>query len=238
MEITTSRYITLFLSSLLWFVCTLLPAKNVDVQQADHQEAFISSVSISADLFGYAYALFSDQYSSSEIGIDAGIRNIFFPTFEFGFGSSDKTDFSNGLNYRARAPYYRIGFDYNTQHKKNSTGFITVAARYGYTSFKYDIDGYTFIDPVWNTTFPLNMSDVPGSAHWFELTAGIRSILWRNIGMSWSIRYKIRLYAKDGNNSSPWYVPGMGVNRATWISGTYRVFFSIPFKNPKQHEPR
>lgn len=228
-----SRYFTLSLSSLLCFACTFLSAQNRSEQHSEVEKPLISSLSISADLFGYVYSLFSDQYSSSEIGLDAGIKNIIFPTFEFGYAISDKTDFNNNLNYKTNSPYYRIGFDYNTQHKKESTGFITVGARYGYTSFKYDVEGYMFVDPVWKTTLPLSLKNIPSSSHWLELTAGIRSVLWKNIGMSWSIRYKIRLNTKDGYNSSPWYVPGMGINRATWISGSYRIFFSIPFHNFK-----
>ena len=46
--------------------------------------------------------------------------------------------------------------------------------------------------------------------------------------MGWSVRYKVRMNEKVGENSKMWYIPGYGINQSTRFGGTYNLTYDIP----------
>lgn len=58
------------------------------------------------------------------------------PVAEIGYGQTDTTDDGTNIHYKASAPYFKIGANYNVMFKKPYLpGFISVGLRYGFTSF-------------------------------------------------------------------------------------------------------
>lgn len=203
---------------------------NKEKRKMEIQEPVLSSITLNADLFGFAYSIFSQGITTAEIGMEIGFRNHFFPTVELGYGWADSDTKSSNINYQTKAPYFRIGMDYNMMYKKHQDCFITLGLRYGHSSFDYSVTGMRFDSPYHGTTLNFDIDNAHSKADWFELVFGLRAMFWKNFGMSWSLRFKMPFKITDNTNSKPWYVPGYGKNRETSISGSYRLLFSIPFK--------
>lgn len=202
-----------------------------DRRAMEIQEPVVSSITVSADLFGYMYSIFSNGISWSELTFDIGFKKQFYPTIEAGFAKSDSESKSkNGITYYTKAPYFRIGMDYNMQHHKHRDYFIVLGFRYGYSSFDYTVNGMHFSNPYHGSDLDFNISNAHATAHWGELIFGLRSMFWKNIGMSWSLRYKFPFSITKNEYSKPWYVPGYGINRESAIMGTYKIMFGVPFK--------
>lgn len=189
-------------------------------------------LSVSTDLFGYAYSILED-YISGEVAVEANLGNKYYPIIEIGYGSSDFTDETFGIHYKSSAPYYRIGLNYNFSNKKGEkprSSYIYALARYAFTRAKYDVSSPPITDPVWGGEVGLDLTDVNGFYSWIELGVGVKVKLWKYLHMGWSVRYKARMNQVTGHNSRMWYVPGFGNSRHTTFGGTYSIVFEIPFK--------
>lgn len=192
----------------------------------------IRGISVSTDVFGYAYSLIED-YISSEVAVELNLGNKYYPVFEFGYGSTDFTDETFGIKYKSSAPYFRVGLNYNFTNKKGEAprkNYLYGLARFGWTKPKYDVSTPPITDPVWGGEVPLDIKDATGSYCWIELGIGVKVRIWKNFSMGWSIRYKARMHKTGDSNSYIWYAPGFGNSRHTTFGGTYSLTYDIPFK--------
>ncbi len=189
----------------------------------------IRGILISADLFGYMGGLFDNDFTSSEIAVELNLKNRFFPVLEIGYGTTDTTDDDNDVHYKVSAPYFRIGANYNFYHKKNTPNSIFAGFRLAYSSFSYDVDAPDLTDPVWGGSVPFSYKGISSNASWLELVVGLRTQIYKNFHMGWSIRYKRRLSVKENSNSDAWYIPGFGENDSALFSATYNLIYYIPW---------
>ena len=200
-----------------------------------YAESPLRGVHLSGDIFGYIYPLFAkDKFYSTELSATLDISNRFFPTVEVGIGHTDMVSELYGIGYSTRAPYYRIGMDYNMQYKKGKPGYIFLGARVGYTSFDYSVESPPLVDPVWGDESPVQFTDVPFRAVWAEVVGGVRAEIAKNIYMGWTLRYKYPIYQGPIANGGPWYIPGFGAGKNGVVGATYTIGYFFNFIKKKQ----
>ncbi len=187
-------------------------------------------VSVITDLVGPGWNALGGDFFSTEAALEVNLLNRFFPIVEVGYGQTDAINEDTDLHYKTAAPYFRVGLNYNVQYQKKSPGYIYAGFRVGYSSFSYDVDGPSMIDPVWGGEVPFHFADIKGNALWTELLVGVRAQIYKNFHMGWSFRYKVRLNVKEGFNTSPWYIPGFGASDNTTFGATYDLVYRIPWK--------
>ena len=181
---------------------------------------------LSTDVFGYLYPIFmQDSYYSSEVSATMSINNRFMPVVEVGVGYTDMVSHLYEIGYRTRAPYYRIGMDYNMQYKNGKPSYIYLGGRVGYTSFEYSVDAPPLTDPVWGGEVPVQFTDVPCRAVWAEAVGGVRAEIAKNFYMGWSLRYKYPIHTAPITNGGPWYIPGFGASKGAAFGATYTVSY-------------
>ena len=199
-----------------------------------YAESPLRGFHFSADAFGYIYPLFvKDKYYSAEVSLTANLKNRFFPVVEAGVGHTDMVSQLYEIGYSTRAPYYRIGMDYNMQYKDNKPGYIYLGGRVGYTAFEYSVDAPSLVDPVWGDEAPVRFTDLPCRAVWAEAVGGVRAEVASNFYMGWSLRYKYLFYKGPVSNGGPWYIPGFGAGKKTVFGATYTLgyYFNLSKKN-------
>lgn len=187
---------------------------------------FFAGVSISADLCGAVMAAFT-PYGQYEAAARLNLRGRYFPIAEAGIGSSDHTNETTELHYKVNGPYFRVGMDYNVAKDLRSGNRIFVGLRYGFTTFKYDIDGPDIVDANYGTRQAFHFSGLRGTNHWGEVVAGLEARVWGMLHLGWSVRYRMRIYNKESALGNPWYVPGYGKNDTHAIGGTFVIIFDI-----------
>ena len=181
---------------------------------------------ISTDVFGYIYPIFvKDKYYSAEVSATFNIHNRFLPVAEAGIGYTNIISELYEIGYQTRAPYYRIGMDYNMQYKNGKPNSIYLGGRIGYTSFKYDVDAPALKDPIWGDEAPVQFKEMPCRAIWAEAVGGVRAEIFKNLYMGWSLRYKYPIHKAPINNGGPWYIPGFGASKAGSLGATYSVSY-------------
>lgn len=182
-------------------------------------------VAVSFDLVGVGQMALGD-YGQYEAAARLNLRDRYFPIIELGMGKADTSDPNTTLHYTTSAPYARLGIDFNVMKNKHDINRVYVGGRYGFTSFKYDVDGTSVNDPVWGDGVEFNYKDNSANCHWLEFVAGIDARLWGNLRLGWSVRYKRQLSKRDAPIGKAWYIPGFGRD-GDRIGATFNVIFEL-----------
>lgn len=201
------------------------------MQQA--QVRTFAGVAISVDVVGPVMAV-ACPFGSYEAAARFNFKERYFPIAEVGWGSSNHTDETTDLHYKTNAPYFRIGLDYNFNKNRLSGNRIFGGLRYGFSSYKYDLDGPDIIDPIWGTATPYHFRNLKANAHWAEAVFGLEARIVRFFHLGWSIRYRFLLSQKSDAVGKAWYIPGYGRNNGPCLSGTFNLIFDISGK-PSAH---
>ena len=196
----------------------------------------LAGLSLSGDVAGLVMAAFT-PYGQIEAACRVNLKERFFPIFEMGWGVSDHMDELTEQHFKANAPYFRIGCDYNVANDRLSGNRIYVGARYAFSSFKYDLDGPALSDPVWGGSSPFNYKNISSTAHWGELVFGFQVKVWGNFHMGWSIRLKKYFSISNSKSSQPYYIPGFGTTTSsTAWGGTYNLIFDLNWGKKKKNK--
>ncbi len=185
-----------------------------------------AGISLSADLAGATMAAIS-PWGSYEGACRVSIKHRWFPIVEAGIGVSNHTAEATGIHYKTRAPFFRMGVDYNLTKNRRSFGRVLGGVRYGFTSFKYDVSGPPLIDNTWGGEVPFEFSGIRANAHWCEAVFGLDAKIWRFVRLGWSLRYKLLLSQKKSQLGKAWYIPGYGHNDSHAIGGTMNITFEL-----------
>ena len=225
--------ITLLIVSSLFGLPTTTYAQKNDKDKVENlpPQPFFQGARIGVDVFGILGKAFGNEYTSAEANIECNLLNRYFPVLEIGYGSTDTVNDETDIHYKTSAPYFRIGAGYNIFSKKPYLpGKLLVGARLGFSSFTYDVEAPAMSDPVWGeTTIPASFEGVKSNASWLELVAEVRTNVYKNFHLGFSIRYKSLFSTKKSENSEPWYIPGYGKNKSSGFGITYNISYNLPF---------
>lgn len=231
-SISTYFIVLLMLSSLLTLPAPL-HAQEKKMKATDEQPegSLFQGVYVGADVFGLMNKALGSDITSAEAIVEVHLKNRFFPVLEIGYGSFDATNDETDIYYKTSAPYFRIGMDYNVFYKKpHLPGFFTVGLRYGFTSFDYDIEAPDLVDPNWgHTVVPFSYKGVKSNSSWAELVIAMKTNVFKDFYMGFSVRYRSSLSVKKHENSEPYYIPGFGKGNSSNFGLTYNLIYKLPF---------
>ena len=186
-----------------------------------------AGLSLSADFAG-AFLATTRGVGNYEAALRLNLKNTYFPVVELGWGVCDQISDATQLHYKLRAPYGRIGVDYNVKKDKQSLNRVFVGLRYGYSNYVYDLYSDGLVDMRWKTTVPFQYLDQSGSAHWGEAVFGLQTSLWKFVHLGWSVRYRLRIAEQQSAAGRAWYVPGLGRNiGGSNFAGTFQLAFDL-----------
>ena len=193
--------------------------------EKNKEPKLFNGVGVGVDIVGPIMRAAS-SYGNYEGMIRVNLLETYFPVLEIGIGDCNHTEESTNITFATRAPFFRLGCDVNFSKSKKSGNRIFGGARYGFSSFEYDITAPDIVDPNWGTLVPYQLRKINGNKHWGELLFGIESRIFNHMQIGWAVRYKFNLADKHGDSSKPWYVPGFGRNK----NGTFGVNFNLIFE--------
>ena len=218
----TSKYICTLLISLV-----SLQATAREKEEPIPKAPLFCGAAVQADLAGPVMKVVGSRFSQMEVGARLNFRDHYFPLCELGIGESDRNGKATNTHFHTRAPYFRIGMDYNL-NKKHNGNRLMAGIRYGFSSFKYDFSDPDFADPVWKGGAEgLTLKNQQGRGQWMEFSVGCETKLWSFIRLGWNIRFKARLHQKKNAYGSPYYMPGYGKNGGSTFGGTVNLIFDV-----------
>ena len=154
--------------------------------------------------------------ASYEVSVDYYLRHEIYAVAEGGFGSADY-DYPD-LSYRSSNSFFRVGIDKTliTRLASSDWDAAFIGARYGVAFINRQEASYTIIDSLWGATTGI----IPAktfTAHWVEVTGGVRVELLRNIIAGWNIRGRFLLNENAFRELSPVFIAGYGKGDKTTI---------------------
>lgn len=219
------------ISRLVVSLLLLITAQSLSAQKIFRMEKdsipFFRGFAVSFDLVGPAKMMLSD-YGEYEGALRINLHDQWFPIFEMGIGRANhKKDEVTELSYKTSAPYFRVGLDWNIMKKKHEPYRIYAGWRYAFTSYKCDIVREGLVDPVWKTKTDFGVEDMSCYQHWLEGVFGIDATIFGPLHLGWNVRYKRRLFHKEGDIGTSWYVPGFGLNDSDNITANFNIIIDI-----------
>ena len=233
-SISTYIIALLALSSLL-ALPTRLSAQQIKIQTKEEAEAektaFFQGVMVGVDVFGFLNQALGSDARTTEVSIEANLLNRFLPIVEIGYGGMEMTDDETDIHFKTSAPFFRVGMNYNVFYQKpDLPGGLTVGLRYGYSSFKYDVQSPDLIDPNWgNTHVPIDYTGVKSNVGWLEAVVGMRANVFKDFYLGLNVRYRSRLSMTKNENSEPYHIPGYGRGKTSNFGITYSLIYKLPF---------
>ncbi|MBP5770006.1 MAG: hypothetical protein J6W75_01420 [Bacteroidaceae bacterium] len=197
-------------------------------QKTSRKPKFLDGAAVGVDLVGIGMKVAGTDWSQMEVFARLNFFDKYFPIFELGLGEADHEGPELENHFKIRAPYFRLGADYNFAKKHNGNR-IFGGLRYGFSAYTYDLDSsIPLTDPVWGTSQPFHQHNLSGNLHWLEAVFGIETKLWSIVRLGWDVRFKFRLAQKASDIGQPWYFPGYGKNGdgVGW-GGTFKLVFDI-----------
>lgn len=187
---------------------------------------WFNGFAVSVDLVGPLQMALGD-YGQYEAALRLNLKDRFFPIIELGYGRASHDDDVSFISYRSKAPYGRIGLDYNLLKNKHDQYRLYGGVRYAFTSFKFDVWRSEMEDKIWGGMVDYSAYGVKCSQHWAEFVMGVDAKIWGPLHLGWSVRFRRRIVIDKGNMGNVWYVPGYGLSDTSNLGGTFNVSIDI-----------
>ena len=214
------------ISLALLLVCSTAGAQKLFKLEKD-SIPLMRGFQVSFDLVGAGQMMWGD-YGQYEAALRLNLLDQWFPIVELGYGKANHDDDPvTHLTYKTKAPYFRVGLDFNLLKKKHQSNRLFAGFRYAHTSYKVDLWRQDFPDPVWKWATGFGVRDEQCSQDWLEAVVGIDAKVFGPFHLGWSVRYKQRIAHNDGIIGKTWYVPGYGTWDSSTLGGTFNVIIDI-----------
>ena len=191
------------------------------------------SVTMGVNIWDPVMRLLGQHYGGADIWAELSLHNRYKPVLELGFGSCNDTP--DGMNYTFKtklAPYFRIGMNYNMFYNNNPRYQLIVGVRYGFTPFSYEVTDISVPPGYWGEPSTVSIPSRSTTAGFFELVAGVRVMIAKQISLGWTAKYHTILHEGTHRYGEPMYIPGFG-KRGTTFTGSFSISYTLPLNKPK-----
>ena len=149
--------------------------------------------------------------------------------------SSTKYYFADRTAYRydytSNGSYIKLGLEYNLFNvdEVDNLDNVLVGFRYGYAYQQHESPSYTIGNGYWGD-YSGSAASSSANSQWVEILFGIRTELFRNVFMGWSIRVNSIVAQQNSTSLQPAFIPGFGKYSGKINAGfSYTIEYQIPF---------
>jgi len=154
----------------------------------------------------------------------------YFLNFEYGVFDREwiKPDGLNAV-YKNSGSHFKIGPDVNFLHKDPDGSALFFGMRYAWSGFSDQLT-YDYSSGYWGDGSN-QLENTSVSAHWFELTTGLKVKLTRILWMGYTARFKFGINSFEKQQLVPHWVPGFGLaDEKSFWGLDYWLIFRVPLK--------
>jgi hypothetical protein len=183
------------------------------------------------DISRFSLYYFDPGRVAYEFSGDYEIKRDLYLTGEYGMQTVNLA--KPTYNYYSKGDYYRIGFDRNFLKYDNPDDYdmAYLGLCYGISNLKHSADSIKIPENYWGIVPDLyNFQESNYSAQWIELVAGLRTELFRNFFIGWSIRARFLVTHTKDQHMDPYNIPGYGSGQKKSTMGfNFSIYYRIPF---------
>lgn len=219
---------------LVWFFTLSLGAINLPEKYKSFQGDAYQGWTLMVDGFSPLMASSLDKsIHYYQMTGNINLYNKVFPTLELGYASVDKA-LPSKAEYAAKAPYIRLGVDYNlltTIDKdgkpQNTKSYCYLGGRYASTYTNYSMKNISSVNDYWQEQQFKSILDQQAYVGWFEFLFGVHINIYKGLTLGWSARVKTFLHSNAENNTAMWYVPGYGFSDSASFEFNYTIGYTF-----------
>jgi hypothetical protein len=133
--------------------------------------------------------------------------------------------------YLNKGTFFKTGMDFNLLKPAKAKGkyWAGIGIRYGISHYTYEVPTFS-LENYWGITTS-SIAAKTSWGHYLEASPGIRTEIFKNLSLGWSVNVRILLYSGAGKDIRPINFPGYGVSsNKTSTSMSYYLIWNIPFK--------
>lgn len=188
----------------------------------------LHAATVGVNLWDPAMRLFGQHYGIGSFFADLSLHNRYFPTVEIGLGAADFVPDGFSYTYRSGlAPFFKVGVNYNFLYNSDPDYAFFATARYGLSTFGWQVDNITLDSDYWGATTSFDLPRQRCTAGWAEIGLGLRVAIGNGFAAGWTVRYQGILHETASQHGQPAYIPGFGMRGAS-IGGSFTVSYTIP----------
>lgn len=158
-----------------------------------------------------------DLTHRTAIALSGGFLNYSYSQYNYDFRS-------NGI-------FFRIGPDFNLRNPEVASDkyWAGLGLKYGLSIFTTETPFFRE-SGYWGTHFS-SIPAVSSAAHFLEVSPGIRTEVFKNFSIGWSVSLRLLVYSGTGRDNKAIYLPGFGKADSRLSAGFgYFMVWSIPFR--------
>lgn len=215
----------------LRLIISLFSVLVLAVYQVHAQDTiqFPLKVKIGIDVYGPAVTYSNKNINNKEAYISVDLNES--KAVVISAGTSDYKFSQYNYSYISSGKFIRAGVDFNLLKPDKSKGkyYFGIGLRYGLSSFNSEVPFFEK-SGYWGTT----TSSLPSKktfAQFVEISPGVRTEIFKNFSMGWSIGMRLLISSGADKNIKPIYLPGFGNASKLLTAGVnYFLVWNIPFK--------
>ena len=185
-------------------------------------------ITIGINIWDPVMRLLGQEYGLFDAWAELSLYNRFKPVIEFGLGQASYTPEDGNYVYKSgTAPYFKIGMNYNILYKKIKDYQFFFGARYGFSSFSYELKDISIDNTYWGENYNTTMPSQDITASYGELVMGLKVKIYKQLSLGWTMKYHTIISEKESKHGKAWYIPGYG-SRNSSFTGGFNIMYTIP----------
>jgi hypothetical protein len=213
------------------YFISLLVISFSSIHAVNAQDTILVPLKIKAGLevSGFAIHKFDTNIMNTEGYLSVDLNEKISVVLAGGYLKYEYSQYN--YTYLNNGMFLRAGLDFNLLKPDKSQGkyWAGIGLRYGLSVFNSQIPSFEHTD-YWGTTSS-SIAQNRNWAHFIEVDPGVRTEIFKNFSMGWTISLRMLLYSGTGKDVRPIYFPGFGNGTNTISTGiNYFIVWSIPYK--------
>ncbi|PWV54436.1 DUF6048 family protein [Chitinophaga sp. S165] len=191
------------------------------------------------DISRFAIHFFQPYRTDVAVQADVRLNKKLYGAFEVGYNRTSHSD--TNYTYKGNGVYATVGVDYDFLKKKDpkDKNMVYGGIHYGFARNTYEAPAFNIHNEYWDSETPGSIPKTNMTAHWIELTVGMRVEALPNFFLGWAVREKIMISNNALDGFDPIVIPGFGSgSKSSQFDLTYTVSYYLPLYKLKIRESR
>lgn len=203
-------------------------ARQDSIKKAYTRYPKLTDMAIGLNFLDLLLGAFGQDHMNVDASFTLNMWNRLQPVVELGVGFAKSTPDDMNYTYKGKvSPFARIGANYNFTFKSSPDYQALLGLRLGGSIFKYDITDISYHNSYWGESASTEILGNTGRALWFEVVAGLKVKVWKQVSLGWMVRYHNLISENKAPQGKPWFIPGYGTRRGS-IGLSFSAYYTIP----------
>lgn len=195
-----------------------------------------TAVRVGTDVYGIGRTIFGEDRQKFELNGDLALDKYFL-VLDLGIDNlqldnrviNAESDNEQAFSYENDGYYFKLGADVNFMEDDPNNNVIFFGVRYARSFFSDKL--------IWqgkSNVFelpPVESGNENVRGRWFELAAGMKVNLWKELFVGYTVKYKFFRKINNEGFLTPYEMPGYGVyEKENRVAFHYQISWRFPFK--------